>query len=64
MEPSLRGLIPVRTHLSPDRESFLDSVRELIAVKDVNVVLHHDHAVDHPSSISRSTTHPLSIITS
>ena len=35
---SLRGLIPVRTQLSPDRESFLGSVTELIAVKGVIVL--------------------------
>ena len=63
VEPSLRGLIPVHTHLSPDRESFLDSVRELIAIKDV-VTLRHDRGKDHAYSISRgSTTLPL-VITS
>ena len=53
---SLRGLIPVRTQLSPDRESFLGSVRELIAVKGVIVLQPND-----PGGVSVSSTLPLRI---
>ena len=62
LEPSLRGLIPVRTQLSPDRESFINSMTELIAVKGVIVLRNsQSYAAVATSASSGSSTLPLNI---
>ena len=62
LEPSLRGLIPVRTQLSPDRESVINSMTELIAVKGVIVLRSsQSYAAVATSASSGSSTLPLNI---
>ena len=60
VETSLRGLIPIRTHLSPDRESYMNSIPELIAIKGVTV-LRSSHSYAATSASSGSSTLPLTI---